>query len=104
MTQSNKKNKNMLRNKYKKHNIELIDELLKKNHSTIVLSINLIGTSKVKDNFIYECVYLDQSSVKNISIIAQDVTQALARLEPYVNLGIPEQTLRVMLGSERLSF
>ena len=35
---------------------------------------------------------------------AQDVTQALARLEPYVNLGIPEQALRVMLGNERLTF
>ena len=53
---------------------------------------------------IYECTYLDQRSVKNISIRAQDVTQALARLEPYVNLGIPEQALRVMLGNERLTF
>ena len=94
----------MLKNKYKKDNADLIDGLLKKNHSTIVLSINLIGTSKVKYNFIYECTYLDQRSVKNISIIAQDVTQALARLEPYVNLGIPEQALRVMLGNERLTF
>ena len=94
----------MLKNKYKKDNADLIDGLLKKNHSTIVLSINLIGTSKVNDNFIYECTYLDQRSVKNISIIAQDVTQALARLEPYVNLGIPEQALRVMLGNERLAF
>ena len=31
----------MLKNKYKKDNADLIDGLLKKNHSTIVLSINL---------------------------------------------------------------
>ena len=38
---------------------------------------------------------------KTIPIIAIDVTQALAKLEPYVNSGVPEPTLRWMLGSER---
>ena len=38
-----------------------------------------------------------------ISIIAHDVTQALAKLEPFTNSGIPEPVLRYMLGSERYS-
>jgi hypothetical protein len=31
------------------------------------------------------------------------MTQALAKLDPYVNSGIPEQTLGIMLGNERFN-
>ena len=30
-----------------------------------------------------------------------DVTQALAKLEPHLNIGIPTATLKWMLGTER---
>ena len=46
-----------------------------------VLEIKLVGTSKIKDNLIYECIYTNKGNIKNVPIIAQDVTQALAKLE-----------------------
>ena len=68
-----------------------------------VLEIKLVGTSKVKDNLIYECTYTDKGDIKNVSIIAQDVTQALAKLEQFTHSGIPESVLQYMLGNERFS-
>lgn len=91
-----------IRKKYKKEKDILVDELLEKGIRTKVLSIDLKDVSKVKDNLIYECDLLDNGKRKSIPIIAIDVTQALAKLEPYINLGIPESTLKYMLGNERL--
>lgn len=90
-----------IRKKYKKERKEIIDNLVFKNVKTAVLSIELKDLSKVKDHFIYDCVLLDNGVLKSIPIIAIDVTQALAKLEPYVNSGIPEETLKYMLGTER---
>jgi len=38
-----------------------------------------------------------------VPIIAQDVTQAIAKLDPYVESAIPENVLKIMLGTERYS-
>ena len=92
-----------IRKKYQKDNDDLVKELLLKKITTMVLSITLIDISKVKGNFIYDCDLLDNGKRKSIPIIAIDSAQALAKLEPYVNLGIPEQTLKYMLGTERLN-
>jgi hypothetical protein len=94
----------MIRKKYKKEKNDLIKELKSKDSKvTKVISVELLDKSKVKDNYIYECAYLDCGELKVVSIIAIDVTQALAKLEPYVNLGIPPQTLKYMIGNERFT-
>ena len=91
----------MIRRKYKKEDQELAISLLNIGRSTVILEIKLLGTSKVVDNLIYDCKYLDNGTIKEVSIIAHDVTQALAKLNQYVNSGIPANILKIMLGSER---
>jgi len=91
----------MIRKKYKKEEQELVVELVKIQRKTAILEIRLVGTSKVKDNLLYECKYVDSGIIKNVPIIAHDVTQALAKLDQYVDSGIPENVLKIMLGSER---
>ena len=93
----------MIKKKYKKEKKELIKSLQNMGRGIAVLEIKLVGTSKVKDNLIYECTYLDKDDVKNVPIVAQDVTQALAKLEQFTHSGIPEPVLQYMLGSERFS-
>ena len=93
----------MIKKKYKKENSELIKSIQDMGRDIAVLEIKLVGTSKVKDNLIYECAYTDKGSIKNVSIIAQDVTQALAKLEQFTHSGIPESVLQYMLGNERFS-
>ena len=93
----------MIKKKYKKENSELIKSIQDMGRDIAVLEIKLVGTSKVKDNLIYECTYTDKGNIKNIPIIAQDVTQALAKLEQFTNSGIPESVLQYMLGNERFS-
>jgi hypothetical protein len=93
----------MIKKKYKKEKKDLIKSLQNMGRGIAVLEIKLIGTSKVKGNLIYECTYLDKDDVKNIPIIAQDVTQALAKLDQFTNSGIPEPVLKYMLGNERFS-
>jgi len=93
----------MIKKKYKKEKKELINSLQNMGRGIAVLEIKLVGTSKVKDNLIYECAYLDKGNIKNVPIIAQDVTQALAKLEQFTHSGIPESVLQYMLGSERFS-
>jgi len=91
----------MLRKKYKKENKDLIKDLVSKGRMTAILSINLKGISKITNHYIYEVRFLDNGIEKTIPIIAIDVSQALAKLEPHVNVGIPSQTMKWMLGSER---
>lgn len=91
-----------LRKKYKKDFEEIINDLISKGKTTAIISINLISPSKIKDHFLYDCILLDNGKVKEIPIVAIDVTQAIAKLEPYVDLGIPEATLKYMLGNERI--
>ena len=93
----------MIKKKYKKENSELIKSIQDMGRDIAVLEIKLVGTSKVKDNLIYECTYTDKGNIKNVPIIAQDVTQALAKLEQFTQSGIPETVLQYMLGSERFS-
>jgi len=93
----------MIKKKYKKENSELIKSLQDMGRDIAMLEIKLIGTSKVKDNLIYECTYTDKGDIKNVPVIAQDVTQALAKLEQFTHSGIPEPVLQYMLGSERFS-
>ena len=93
----------MIKKKYKKDEKELMVELVKIERSTAVLEIKLIGTSKVKDNLLYQCKYVENGKIKEIPILAYDVTQALAKLESLTNSGIPENVLKYMLGSERLN-
>jgi len=93
----------MIKKKYKKENSELIKSIQNMGRDIAVLEIKLVGTSKVKDNLIYECTYTDKGNIKNVPIIAQDVTQALAKLEQFTHSGIPESVLQYMLGSERFS-
>jgi len=91
----------MIRKKYKKEDQELASTLLETNRKTAILEIKLVGLSKMKDNLLYECKYIDNGTIKNVAIIAQDVTQALAKLDPYVESAIPENVLKIMLGNER---
>lgn len=92
----------MLRNKYKKEKEILIKGLLNRGSCTIMLSINLKGTSKVKDHFIYECVYLDQGEEKEISVIAEDMCRAVDKIRPLINQNISENKAQFMVGSEEV--
>ena len=90
----------MLRSKYKKEKENLIKGLLNRGSCTIMLSINLKGTSKVKDHFIYECVYLDQGKEKEISVIAEDMCRAVDKIKPLINQNISENRAQFIVGSE----
>ena len=91
----------MIRRKYKKEEQELASSLLEISRNTAILEIRLVGLSKIKDNLLYECKYIDSGTIKTVPIIAYDVTQALAKLDPYINSAIPENVLKIMLGNER---
>ena len=91
----------MIRKKYKKEDQELAASLIETNRNTVILEIKLLGLSKIKDNLLYECKYIDNGTIKVVPIIAHDVTQAIAKLDPFVNSSIPENVLKIMLGNER---
>ena len=93
-----------LKKKYNRSKTELVESLNKTDRKTVVLSIELIETSKIKDHLIYECDYLDNGIQKQINIIATDITEAMTKLEPYVGAGIPEPTLNHILGNERYTY
>jgi len=93
----------MIRKKYKKEEQEFRESITELGRDAVVLEIKLLGTSKVKDNLIYQCTYLDGKVEKTVSILAYDVTQALAKLNQFTNSGIPQSVLKYMLGSERFS-
>lgn len=90
-----------LKKKYSRSKSELLKSLKKIQRQSVVLSIEVIETSKIKDHLIYECVYLDNNVEKQINIIARDITEAMQKLEPYVGAGIPDTTTNLILGSER---
>ena len=79
----------------------LVKSLSKIERDAIVLSIKVVDTSKIKDHLIYECIYLYLNQEKTVNIIAQGITQALAKLQPYVASGIPQNVIKQMLGNER---
>lgn len=90
-----------LKKKYSRSKSELLKSLKSIQRQSIVLSIEVIETSKIKDHLIYECVYLDNAVEKQVNIIARDITEAMQKLEPYVGAGIPDTTTNLILGSER---
>ena len=93
-----------IRKKYKQEDQELAASLQEININTAILEIKLLGLSKIKDNLLYECRYIDSGTIKTVPIIAQDATQAIAKLDPYVNSAIPENVLKIMLGNERYNY
>ncbi len=90
----------MLKKKYLRKKNDLLHSLNSIERQTIVLSIEVIETSKIKDHLIYECDYLDNGTQKQINIIAKDITEAMEKLEPYVGAGIPAPTLNHILGND----
>ena len=90
-----------LKKKYSRSKSELLKSLKKIERQSVVLSIEVVETSKIKDHLIYTCVYLDNDKEKQINIIARDITEAMQKLEPYVGAGIPDTTTNLILGSER---
>jgi hypothetical protein len=90
----------MLRSKYKKEKEVLLKELLNKGSCTIMLSIILKGTSKVKDHFIYQCTYLDQGEEKELAVIAENMCKAVDKIRPLVNKDISDSQAQFIVGSE----
>jgi len=91
----------ILRKKYRQLRKDLIKDLVSKDNPTAILAIELKGVSKIQGHYIYEVNFLDNGVEKTIPVIAIDISQVLAKLEPHVNLGIPATTMKWMLGSER---
>jgi hypothetical protein len=91
----------IIKKKYKKTPGDLIQTLIKSSRKTTILSIDMVNTSKVQGCLIYDCVYLDNGIVKNISIIAEDITAAMIKLEPYIEKSIPAMTVSYLIGSEK---
>ena len=92
----------MLKSKYKKEKESLIKCLLNRGDCTIMLSIILKGTSKVKDYFIYQCVYLDQGEEKEIFVIEKDMCKAVDKIRPLINQNISENKAQFIVGSEEV--
>jgi hypothetical protein len=90
----------LLKKKYRREKDELVKALFKDGRRTVVLCIEVLETSKLKGYLIYECTYLDNGKEKVINIIAQDITDAMSKLDGMVDSGIPQQTANLILGSE----
>ena len=90
-----------LKKKYKREVSELVSALVKDGRTTAVLEIKVIETSKMKGYLIYECSYIDNGKIKVVNIIAVDISDALIKLEPFLNAGIREQTADYILGGRQ---
>lgn len=90
----------MLRSKYKKEKQNLLKEILDKGSKTLMLSITLKGTSKVKDHFIYECVYLDEGKEKQLAVIAENMIKAVDKIRPLVNKNISDHKAQFIVGAD----
>jgi hypothetical protein len=89
-----------LKSKYKRGQSELIDTLLENGRTTAVLEVKVLETSKIKEHLIYECVYLHNSKLKTTQIIAKDITDAMERLEPFINSGTSSSVVNYILKNE----
>jgi len=89
-----------VKKKYQREKKEIIQSLIKDGRQTTVLSIKLLETSKIKGHLIYLVNYIDNGTEKETHIIARDITDAMNKLEPLVESGIPSSTMNYMLGSE----
>ena len=65
-----------------------------------MLSITLKGTSKVKDHFIYECVYLDEGKEKQLAVIAENMIKAVDKIRPLVNKNISDHKAQFIVGAD----
>tara|TARA_Y100000389_G_C17392850_1_gene480874 strand:- start:46 stop:375 length:330 start_codon:yes stop_codon:yes gene_type:complete len=92
--------KSSLRIGHRRAHEDLIKSLVDGDRVTTVLSIAVLETSKVGGYLIYECNYLDSAQEKTIRIIAKDITDAMKKLEPMVDSGIPPKTAEYVVGNE----
>tara|TARA_B100000575_G_C23123888_1_gene650826 strand:+ start:1059 stop:1382 length:324 start_codon:yes stop_codon:yes gene_type:complete len=88
----------MLRKKYKKRKEEVTNSVLNSGTKTCCLKIELTAISKIEGYFIYEVCYLDNGKIKNVPIVARNIIDIVEKLEPYINKGIPEQTVSFAIG------
>ncbi len=91
-----------IKQKYKREQSELIETLIDNGRTTAVLEIRVLETSKIKEHLIYHCIYLHGGKVKDTQIIAKDITDAMSRLEPYINSGTSSTVVNYILGNENL--
>mgnify|MGYP003120625846 CR=1 FL=1 len=91
---------NWIRKKYRKCGEEVAMDVSKVT-DTAILRIDLISTSKLTGYFIYDTCYLDEGQLKQVPIVARDITDVIRQLEPYVRKGISEQWTQFQLGSEK---
>lgn len=89
-----------VKKKYQREKKEIIKSLINGGRQTTVLSIKLLETSKIKGHLIYLVNYIDNGTEKETHIIARDITDAMTKLDPLVESGIPSTTMNYMLGSE----
>ena len=91
-----------IKQKYRREQSELIETLIDNGRTTAVLEIRVLETSKIKEHLIYHCIYLHGGKVKDTQIIAKDITDAMSRLEPYINSGTSSAVVNYILGNENL--
>ena len=91
-----------LKSKYKRDKSELIEALLDNGRTTAVLEISVLTTSKIKEHLIYECTYLHNSKIKTTQIIAKDITDAMNRLEPFIQSGASSTVINYVLNNENI--
>ena len=89
-----------LKSKYKRDQSELVDTLLENGRTTAVLEVKVLETSKIKEHLIYECIYLHGGKLKSTQIIAKDITDAMSRLEPFINSGTSASVVNYILKNE----
>ena len=89
-----------VKKKYVRDKKDIIKSLVNDDRRTAVLSIKLLETSKIKGHLIYLVNYIDNGSEKETHIIARDITDAMVKLDPLLESGIPSSTMNYMLGSE----
>lgn len=87
-----------LKQKYQRDEKDIIKSMKKSGIQTFITQITMIETSKIKGYQIYECTYVDQGKTKNVNVIAQDITDAVSKIESIVGLGVPQQTANIVLS------
>jgi|TARA_B100001094_G_C17494027_1_gene467840 hypothetical protein len=92
-----------LKSKYRREQSELIETLEENGRTTAVLELRVLETSKIKGHLIYHCIYLHGGKIKDTQIIAKDITDAMSRLEPFINAGTSSSVVNYILSSEHLN-
>ena len=87
-----------LKSKYQRDEAAIIKSMKKSGVQTFITQIIMVETSKIKGHQIYECTYVDQGKTKNVNVIAQDITDAVGKIESIVGLGVPQQTANLVLS------